>query len=280
MVPLKATHGWGPQNQRASLCLTFDNFGEACEIEIGWWGDKPIGQHITADFIPQLVDALGSAKATYFVEAINVDIYPDALKRWVAAGHEIGLHGWRHEFWTKTESSKRRDIIARSISAMRSIGVAPEGIRPPGGTMPEDAWAEIKDAGLAYVSDLGQGGVRLHGDLISLPFAWEAVDAFYFEEVAGPLRKEHGLDEAIYPPSHWAAVLDDLAKNIVREGKQATVIFHPQLLATDPERMAVFSNFVGRITADPDIWVANGAQTARFAKAPHATEPVVAVAAE
>ena len=45
-------HGWGPDGRRAALSITDDNLGEAAEVELGLWGDQPVGQHHTARFNP------------------------------------------------------------------------------------------------------------------------------------------------------------------------------------------------------------------------------------
>jgi hypothetical protein len=37
---------WGPDNRRAAVSITFDNLGEAADLERGLWPkDKPLGQH-------------------------------------------------------------------------------------------------------------------------------------------------------------------------------------------------------------------------------------------
>ena len=69
--------------------------------------------------------------------------------------------------------------MKRTIAAMHGIGVHPTGFRPPGGAMADDAWGELKDAGLAYCSEVRDGAVGAHDGLISAPFAWPAVDAFF-----------------------------------------------------------------------------------------------------
>lgn len=257
--------GWGPRGQRAALCLTFDNFGEACEIEVGWWGNKPVGQHYTAAFIPELVEALGEFRGTYFIEASNAEIYPDAIRYWQRAGNEVALHAWRHEFWARLDASQRRDNLRRSCAAMEKIGVTLLGIRPPGGDMPADqeAWRELADAGLIYCSDVSENGIRRFGDIISLPFRWPHVDALYFEEVAASLRPKFGLTEATYGPEHWAGVLDEMLAEILAKGTQATLIFHPHQLGAHPAKLAVLSNFLDEVRRQ-DIWVARACDAARF----------------
>jgi peptidoglycan/xylan/chitin deacetylase (PgdA/CDA1 family) len=82
----------------ARIALTFDNLGEAAEEELG----DPVARgahHSVTEVLPKVLKLLDSAglKATFFVEAINAERYPEALRRLIDDGHELGCHGWRHE---------------------------------------------------------------------------------------------------------------------------------------------------------------------------------------
>ncbi|WP_460854210.1 polysaccharide deacetylase family protein [Pseudomaricurvus hydrocarbonicus] len=102
VVPVK----WGPHGQKAAISITFDNFGEAAELELNLWpADQPIGQHGTRTMLPIILRDLQQAdlKGTFFIEGWNGDIYPESVDAIRAAGHEVACHGWRHEIWqTKT----------------------------------------------------------------------------------------------------------------------------------------------------------------------------------
>src|ERR1035437_4557829 len=94
-----AAAGFGPDGLPSALVLTFDNLGEASELERGTWpNNQPVGRHASAkEILPRLLhelDGLG-LKATFFVEAINCELYPAELLEIVARGDELGMHGWR-----------------------------------------------------------------------------------------------------------------------------------------------------------------------------------------
>jgi len=183
---------------RPSLSITFDNLGEAAEVEMGWWGDRALGTHKTAPFVAKLIEALGDVKATYFIEASNAEVYPEVIKAWASAGHEVGLHAWRHESWGRCPTDRRRELLERSMRAMLSIGITPVGFRPPGGVVPDDAWVQFQDVGLSYCSGLGEPGIFEIKDMLSFPFAWRNVDAYVLEEVMKEVRVACG-DPLIAP---------------------------------------------------------------------------------
>ena len=49
------------------------------------------------------------------------------------AGHELGYHGWRHEYWPDLGRSDEARALERGVHKMQEIGVRPSGFRPSGG---------------------------------------------------------------------------------------------------------------------------------------------------
>jgi peptidoglycan/xylan/chitin deacetylase (PgdA/CDA1 family) len=94
-----------------ALSVTFDNLGEAAELELGLWPEgKALGGHPSvARTLPRLLNLLEQAgvRATFFVEGLNAELYPDALRSIAAAGHEVACHAWRHEQWGRSTRPPR-----------------------------------------------------------------------------------------------------------------------------------------------------------------------------
>src|SRR5258706_7084923 len=126
---------WGPQLRRASVSVTFDNLGEACDINMGRWpASSPVGSHFTATrVLPQLLEDIDGFSITYFIESVNAQLYPEQMKALQAAGHEIGWHTWGHENWGRLPFAQKRANLAQSVAALQAIGISPVGFRPPGG---------------------------------------------------------------------------------------------------------------------------------------------------
>src|SRR6185295_18488219 len=145
-----------PGGCRGALSLTFDNLGEAAAIELGAEVPKSeLGNHPTATrVLPSLLDELSSRRldATFFVEGLNAEIYPDLLVEVDAAGHEVGYHAWRHEQWSDLRAGDQAENLARGREAFDGLGLDMAGLRPPGGGLGPGGLDVLRGAGLRYCS--------------------------------------------------------------------------------------------------------------------------------
>jgi peptidoglycan/xylan/chitin deacetylase (PgdA/CDA1 family) len=259
-----AAAAWGPRRQRAAFSLSFDNLGEAAALQRGEAVDVArLGRDPTADVVPTLLALLGDVPATYFIEASNVARYPGVIAAWHEAGQEVGVHAWRHEHWATQPAAERRRLLRLSLVAFRTLGLHPLGFRPPGGTLPEGALQELREAGLAYCSPLGEvGASRLEDGLAVLPFAWPHVDAFVLDPTLQTLRQRCGAPAAAGTPQQWQAALEALLQRALAEGLHATVIFHPYLLLHAAHR-DVLAWLLRRLRQLPELWVASCGDVAR-----------------
>lgn len=256
--------GWGPSRKRGAFSLTFDNFGEAADLELGRFPEgQPIGQHFTAiEYLPKLLDLVKDVPVTYFIEAFNVAVYPQQLKSIRDAGQEIAMHAWRHEAWGKQDATTRADILKRSLQAYESIGIVPKGFRPPGGVMADEAVQEFLDCGLTYCSPLGDAGATgTKRDLAVLPFAWKHVDAYMLDPKLGALRTAFGDPAEPIDQAQWQRVVDE-AIELALQGRHVTLIFHPVLFGRDAAMTETVQRLVGTLRSNRDLWVASCSEVA------------------
>jgi len=115
-------------------------------------------------------------RATFFVEGVNAESYPDALRSIAAGGHELGLHAWRHEQWDQIAPEREGELIERGARALEDVAARPLGFRPPGGRLTVRSAELLRRHGFAYASPLAAD--RQEG-IARLPFEWEHVDAFH-----------------------------------------------------------------------------------------------------
>jgi peptidoglycan/xylan/chitin deacetylase (PgdA/CDA1 family) len=217
------------------VSVTFDNLGEAAELELGVRSDKePLGGHYSVTTaLPIVLDELANLdlSATFFVEGLNAELYPEALRGIADAGHEVAYHAWRHENWSDLETAEEVANLDRGLDAIRGIGLAPAGFRPPGGLLGERTLELLRDRDLRYCSP---AGTRVGIDsVVVLPFAWPAVDAFHLLPPFAPLRKHiNGSEEAPGPD----AVRDSLLSAIddaVTLGGHTALVFHTWLVEVE-----------------------------------------------
>jgi peptidoglycan/xylan/chitin deacetylase (PgdA/CDA1 family) len=218
----------------APVALTFDNLGEVTALERGEWpDDAPLGHHWSVTTaLPRILAALDEAgvQATFFVEGLNAELYPDTLRELAAAGHEVGLHGWRHEPWSELDPERERALLERGVQAFDALGLRPLSFRPPGGGLTAATIPLLRELGFRYVSPAGEA-IEEHDGMTVMPFRWEHVDAWYY------LPTFPGPDSSDALRSALTAALDD---------GDATFIFHPFLTGTD-ERFAVLRDVLVRL---------------------------------
>src|SRR4051794_8312304 len=105
------------------IALTFDNLGEAAEIQLGAEPDER-GRHFSVtEVLPRLLDALAERelRATFFVEGLNAELYPDALREIAGRGHEVGYHAWCHEEWGALDGEAQADNLRRGAEAFEKL---------------------------------------------------------------------------------------------------------------------------------------------------------------
>jgi peptidoglycan/xylan/chitin deacetylase (PgdA/CDA1 family) len=125
--------------------ITFDNLGEVAALQRG---ELPEGQPLGRDLsvtraLPRILELLEETglRATFFVEGLNTELYPETLSAIAAAGHEVAYHGWCHEQWA--------------------------------GLDPGD------ELGFTHCSPAGDA-VGVREGVAILPFEWPMVDAYHY----------------------------------------------------------------------------------------------------
>ncbi len=268
----------------AILCLTFDNFGEAFDLQNGLHPNgRAIGKHRSVQILPAILDTLSKAqaRATFFIEGWNADRYPRQLHQLVTNGHEVGVHGWMHEIWQNQKPAQQITIIEQCRQAFAKLAIYPKGLRPPGGAVTAQTAEMLASRGFTYTSALGHRP-RIADGFAELPFEWEHVDALYFEPLLANGRDRLFGTRATTDVGVWERALSDLLEELAENGGLRSVIFHPYLLAEDAARMAAFQDFVDAISAAPNVevvpshLVAYGALTDRDFRAQFFAPPIPA----
>jgi peptidoglycan-N-acetylglucosamine deacetylase len=167
-----------------------------------------------------------AVRATFYVPGVTVEEDPGVFREIVAAGHEIGHHGYRHLPTATLDAAGERDELERGVDALARIGVVPRGYRSPGWELTPGTLALLPELGFAWDSSL-MGDERPYriGGLVELPVHWRLDDVPYFTRFAHPrdvlaiwtAEHEHApghLTYTIHPEvtgrGAWIALLDGL----------------------------------------------------------------------
>lgn len=122
---LPAAPSSAPEPKR--LALTFDD------------GPTPGVTHAILDTL-----AAHHAKATFFVVGNRVRWWPGLVRREVADGHEVELHGWDHSRLTGQSDDALHSQVERTRAALLAAGAPePRYLRPPYGAWDDHVRAAV-----------------------------------------------------------------------------------------------------------------------------------------
>lgn len=242
----------------ATLCLSFDNMGQARQI-IDERASRPDpNEPGLATGYPRILDLLDDLglKGTFFVEGWNCLHHADRVLELARRGHEVGVHGWVHERYKDLSKARAEQVLYDATAAFRLIGLDPKGFRAPGGYLGDHGLAPLIELGFSYDSSGGEAGSRdapsdvipqpsfLCPEIVNIPFRWRSVDTFVYRTDTGPRTTEHLLD-----------LWDRGLRECIETDGVYTVIFHAFFSGVSDERMATMRRFLERAIDDPLVEV-------------------------
>jgi peptidoglycan/xylan/chitin deacetylase (PgdA/CDA1 family) len=260
-----------PGGARAAVSVTFDNLGEAAEIELGLRDPRAArgGHYSVTTALPIVLSELAEAglSATFFIEGVNAEIYPDALRGIAAAGHELAYHAWGHEDWSTLTAAAEVENLDRGLAALGALGVEVLGMRPPGGLLTERTLTLLHSRGLRYCSPAGSA---LGIDRVAvLPFMWESVDAFHILPVFASLRERRtGSADAGGPPAVRAALMGSV-EDALATGGHAMLVLHTWLVEFVRDDLRGVLAKVREHARAGELWVAPCRQVAALIAEEH-----------
>jgi peptidoglycan/xylan/chitin deacetylase (PgdA/CDA1 family) len=258
-----------PGGARVAVALSFDSDHETIPLRDGETGPGKLsqgefGSRVGARRILALL-AERSIPATFFMPAVSALLHPDEVRRYVAEGHEVGLHGWIHERNMALEPADERDLALRAVDVLeRATGVRPVGIRTPSWDFSAATLAITRELGLAYDSslmaddepyELIQEGQPT--GVVEIPVEWIRDDAVYF-----PMDRYTALRPYATPRSVLSIWIDEF-EGAYADGGLFQLTMHPHVIG-HRSRMAVLAELVAHIGARAGVWFATHAQVADY----------------
>jgi peptidoglycan/xylan/chitin deacetylase (PgdA/CDA1 family) len=127
-----------------------------------------------------------SIKSTFFVPGWTAETYPETVKDIVQRGHEVGVHGYKHE--NLAELNSRNDeveIFTKSIDRLQTLmGQRPLGFRAPDWEFSPYTMENLTRFNFKYDSSLMDSEepyVIPPSGIVELPVAWSWDDWGHFE---------------------------------------------------------------------------------------------------
>jgi peptidoglycan-N-acetylglucosamine deacetylase len=238
---------------RATVCLSFDF--DAISLWIGPMGATSPSMISRGEFgavgverILRLLDRKGIA-ATFYVTGHTADTYPEHVRAIVAAGHEVGHHGYLHENPVSLESKDaERRVLELGLAALdRAAGVRPVGYRSPSWDNSPHTIELLLEYGFRYESSLmGKDFepywcrvgdvIRKDGpyefgpnvDLVELPVSWLLDDFPHFEYYRVANRSNQGLSAPSKVEEIWRGEFDFMYQEV--PSGVYTLTMHPQVI--------------------------------------------------
>jgi len=264
-----APFAW-PDGHRAALSLTFDVDAESAILavdpaysrKLSTMSHQRYGPRVGVPRILRMLERAG-VRATFFVPGLTADLHPAMVEAVLAAGHELGHHGYSHvPYHRMTDDEQRRDIDRAFTSLARAGGGArPDGFRAP--------WWELTNSTPGILSEFG--------------FAWDSSlmddDHPYLLDTGTSILAElpvHWmLDDweqyAFLPEPHIGAVIESPAKvldlwgseleAIADEGGLMVHTSHP-FLSGRPSRVATLERVLERARELGGIWITSAGEIA------------------
>lgn len=255
-----------PEGKRAAVMISIDVDADTPLLwrtrndpELRFVAELEQRQHGLRHGISALVDILRRHEtlASFFVPALVAERRPDLLPQLVAAGHEVGLHGYAHEAVRDIDDAAFTDALERSHALfVRQTGVAPQGFRAPGWEMTRHMLRELQRLGLYDSSLAGLDWPHEVEGVTEIPVSWAREDTARF--------KLTGLSDR-WPPTGPDQVLDEWIFDLeatVECGGLFTLTLH-DWIAGRPAQLRVLDRLLAHVRNDPTIWLTTGAEIAR-----------------
>eukprot|EP00871_Galdieria_phlegrea_P005022 jgi/Galph1/5520/GphlegSOOS_G4151.1 len=193
-------------------------FGVDVDAVAGWLGSYG-GQNSPFDIsrgifaaevgVPRLLELFRrfQIKTSWFIPGHSAESFPEQMRQVVAAGHEIGVHGYSHENPVQMTPDQEEQVMARSVQIIEQLS----GQKPRGYVAP---WWELSSLtpnllllyGFQY--DHSQGHHDFQPYYARTGEHWTSIDySKSAEEWMKPLKKGNAID-IVEIPANW--YVDDL----------------------------------------------------------------------
>ncbi len=266
-VGRKLTPARWPNDARVAVCLSFDTDTEAPLLRDGTTSPTTLS---ASDFgaesgTPRILRMLDRHQipATFFMTAVDAMLHPDMLAAILKSGrHEVGVHGWIHEFTPRLDSGEEERLLDQAIAYLtKATGKRPVGYRAPSWAFSASTLDLLQKKGFLYDSSLqaldepyeivSRGK---NTGIVELAIDWTLTET--------PFLGQNGRMPS--PALLYQLYMDEF-DGAYEEGTLFVLTLHPYL-SGHRAPMRHLDQFVAYMKSKPGVWFATGAQVAAYLK--------------
>jgi len=261
---------------RCAIALSFDSDHETNELRDGGTsiGKLAWGEYGSRSGVPRILKLLEKhgVPATFFVPAVSALLHPEEQRGVVAAGHEIGIHGWIHERNSVLPYEVERELMLRSADTLEEVtGVRAVGMRTPSWDFSPNTLRILVEMGIHYdsslMADVDCYELLLEGEatgVVELPVEWIRDDAVYFA-----MERFEGLRPQMAPEAVFDVFRREM-EGAYEEGGIFQLTMHPHRIGYR-SRIWILDELIAMAKGWGDVWFATHAEVAEWAR-DHASE--------
>lgn len=250
------------------LVVSFD-----FDAEEVWIGEDPANAHKPGTLsqgtygakvaVPLLLDLLRRVEitASFFVPGRVAERYPQRVEEILAAGHEVGHHGYTHTSPLSLTPEQEEAELVRGREILVSLGADVRGYRSPSWELSPVTLSLLEGHGFAYSSNL-MDDIRPYRhaghDIVELPVHWTLDDAphFWFD-----LRS---WSKTIRSSAEVRTIWQEEVEGIAALGGLAMLTMHPQIIGR-LGRVRMLESFLLWAREQPGVRIATAAEVAASA---------------
>jgi peptidoglycan-N-acetylglucosamine deacetylase len=247
------------------VAFTFD-----FDAEEVWIGEDPsnagrpgvlsqgtYGAKVAVPLILELLERHG-LKATFFIPGRVGERHPHRVREIIAAGHEVGLHGYTHTSPQNLTEPEERDELARATQILTDLGATLHGYRSPSWEFSEHTVELLATAQLSYSSNFMDDirpYVHPNSSLVELPVQWILDDAPHFWFANDTWNKKMATTGEV------RQLWEEEFLGIRKLGGVCIFTMHPQIIGR-PSRLAFLDDFMAFVQQHDDVRVTTCAEIA------------------
>jgi peptidoglycan/xylan/chitin deacetylase (PgdA/CDA1 family) len=215
------------------------------------------GAKVAIPLILELLERHG-VQSTFFTPGRVAERHPHRVREILAAGHEIGLHGYTHRSPAALAPGEEEQELIRAREVLEGLGATLHGYRSPSWEFSPETIGLLQQHGLRYSSNFMDDlrPYRHEGtDLVELPVQWLLDDAAHF------WFSNADWGNSIATTRQVREIWEEEFLGLRRHGGSCVFTMHPQIIGR-PSRLAFLDSFLGFVLSHDDVRVTTCAEIA------------------